>query len=36
MPVEQLKHYTAFKDRMLQRPAVRTVLEREESRLLQG
>jgi glutathione S-transferase len=36
MPVEQLAHYTAFKDRMLQRPAVRTVLEREESRLLQG
>ena len=36
MPVEQLKNYTAFKDRMLQRPAVRTVLEREESRLLQG
>jgi glutathione S-transferase len=36
MPVEQLKNYTAFKDRMLQRPAVRTVLEREESHLLQG
>ena len=36
MPVEQLKNYTAFKDRMLQRPAVRIVLEREESRLLQG
>lgn len=36
MPVEQLKNYSAFKDRMLQRPAVRTVLEREESRLLRG
>jgi glutathione S-transferase len=36
MPVEQLEHHTAFKDRMLQRPAVRTVLEREESRLLQS
>jgi glutathione S-transferase len=36
MPVEELGHYTAFKNRMLQRPAVRKVLEREESRLLQG
>jgi glutathione S-transferase len=36
MPIEELKSYTAFKDRMLQRPAVRTALEREESRLLQG
>ena len=36
MPVEQLESYTAFKNRMLQRPAVRTVLEREESRLFQG
>jgi glutathione S-transferase len=36
MPMEELKNYTAFKDRMLQRPAVRTALEREESRLLQG
>ena len=36
IPVEQLANYTTFKDRMLQRPAVRTVLEREESRLLQG
>jgi glutathione S-transferase len=36
MPVEQLRNYTAFKDRMLQRPAVRGVLKREESRLLQG
>jgi glutathione S-transferase len=36
MPVEELKNYTVFEDRMLQRPAVRTVLESEESRLLQG
>jgi glutathione S-transferase len=36
MPVEELKSYTAFKGRMLQRPAARRVLEREESRLLQG
>ena len=36
MPVEELRSYTAFKDRMLQRPAVRTVLERERSRLLEG
>ena len=34
MPVEELRSYTAFKDSMLQRPAVRRVLEREESRLL--
>ncbi len=31
MPVEQLKHYSAFKDRMLQRPAVLRVIEREHS-----
>jgi glutathione S-transferase len=36
MPVERLANYTAFKDRALRRPAVRRVLEREESRLLQG
>jgi len=36
MPVEQLEHYTDFKNRMLRRPAVRRVLEREESRLLQS
>jgi glutathione S-transferase len=36
LPLDQLKDYTAFKDRMLQRPAVRRVLEREQSRLLQG
>ncbi|HME22026.1 MAG TPA: glutathione S-transferase N-terminal domain-containing protein [Acetobacteraceae bacterium] len=36
MAVEELKHYTAFKDRMLRRPAVKRALEREESPLLQG
>src|SRR5271170_5931439 len=30
MPLEELRNYTAFKDRMLQRPAVRKVLEREQ------
>jgi glutathione S-transferase len=35
MPLEELKNYTAFKDRMLQRQAVRKVLEHEQSRLLQ-
>lgn len=34
MPVEELRSYTAFKGRILQRPAVRRVLEREESRPL--
>lgn len=36
MPIQDLKNYTAFKDRMLERPAVRTVLEREQSPLLQA
>jgi len=36
MPVERLANYTAFKERMLRRPAVRRALEREESRLLTG
>ena len=36
LPVEGLKNYTALKDRMLQRPAVQKVLEREQSPLLQG
>ena len=36
LPVERLENYTAFKDRMLRRPAVRKVLEREQSPLLQG
>jgi len=35
IPVEQLQNYTAFKDRMLQRPAVQKVLEREKSPVLQ-
>ena len=35
LPVDQLKNFTALKDRLLQRPAVRTVLEREKSVLLQ-
>jgi glutathione S-transferase len=34
LPMTELTHYTAFKDRMLARPAVRTVLEREKSPLL--
>ena len=36
LPVEQLKNYTALKDRLLTRPAVRKVLEREQSPLLQS
>jgi glutathione S-transferase len=36
LPVNELKNYTAWKDRMLQRPAVRKVLEREKSPLLQA
>ena len=36
LPVEKLKNYTALKDRLLQRPAVRKVLEREQSPLLQS
>jgi len=31
MPVADLKNYTAFKDRMMKRPAVHTVLEKEQS-----
>ena len=34
LPVEQLKNYTAWKDRMLARPAVRRVLEREQNVLV--
>ena len=34
MPMADLKSYTAFKNRMLERPAVRTVLEKEKSPLL--
>ena len=36
LPVTELKNYTALKDRLLQRPAVRKVLEREQSVLLQN
>jgi glutathione S-transferase len=36
LPVGDLKNYTAFKNRMVQRPAVRKVLEREQSPLLQA
>jgi glutathione S-transferase len=36
LPVEQLKNYTGLKDRLLQRPAVKKVLEREQSVLLQN
>jgi glutathione S-transferase len=34
LPVKQLAHYTAWKDRMIQRAAVRKILEREQSPLL--
>jgi glutathione S-transferase len=34
LPVEELKHFTAWKDRMLARPAVRRVLEREKNVLV--
>jgi len=30
LPVGELKSYTAFKDRMLQRPAVRRIVEDEK------
>jgi glutathione S-transferase len=36
LPVGELKSYTAHKDRMLERPAVREVLEREESVLVKS
>lgn len=36
LPMKDLKNYTAWKDRMLQRPAVRKILEREENPLLQA
>ncbi len=36
LPVKDLKNYTAWKDRMLQRPAVRKILEREQNPLLAG
>jgi glutathione S-transferase len=36
LPVKDLKNYTAWKDRMLQRPAVRKILEREQNPLLKA
>jgi glutathione S-transferase len=36
LPVKELKSYTGFKERMVKRPAVHKVLEREQSMLLQG
>jgi glutathione S-transferase len=36
LPLKDLKNYTAWKDRMLQRPAVRKILEREKSVLVQA
>jgi glutathione S-transferase len=36
MKMAELKNYTAHKDRMLKRPAVRKILEREESALLKA
>ncbi|HUN52702.1 MAG TPA: glutathione S-transferase N-terminal domain-containing protein [Candidatus Sulfotelmatobacter sp.] len=36
LPMTELKNYTAWKERMLARPAVRKILEREKSILLQA
>lgn len=36
MPMAELENYTAFKDRMMERPAVRIVLEKEQSPLLKA
>lgn len=36
MPMADLRYFTAFKDRMMERPAVRTVLEKEQSPLLKA
>ena len=36
LPMAELKNYTAWKDRMVQRPAVRKILEREDSVLLKA
>jgi glutathione S-transferase len=33
LPMEELKHYTAFKDRMLERPAVQRVVQEEKVKL---
>ena len=36
LPMQDLKNYTAWKDRMLKRPAVHKILEREESPLVKA
>jgi glutathione S-transferase len=36
LPMQELKSYTAFKDRMLRRPAVRRVAEEEKLTVVQG
>ncbi len=36
LPMKQLKNYTAWKDRMLKRPAVMKVLQKEENILLKA
>ena len=36
LPVDELKNYTALKDRLVQRPAVRKILEREKNPILQA
>jgi len=36
LPMKDLKNYTAWKDRMLKRPAVRKVLEREKNPLVEA
>ena len=36
MPVADLKNYTALKDRLIERPAVRKVLDKEQSPLLKA
>lgn len=36
LPVKELKNYTGWKDRMLQRPAVRKILEREQNVLIRA
>ena len=36
LPLHELKNYTAFKDRIMKRPAVRKILEREDNILLKA
>lgn len=36
LPLEEMRNYTAWKERMLSRPAVRKILEREQNPLLQA